>query len=102
MTTKERIGVMEAYEEGSEIQFRDHVTQEWEDVSGEPIWDWVNGSYRIKPNNPKMVTVYEYMYFNGIRWTIINILYKNDDEAREGWKGYKIQKTGVEFQVEEY
>ena len=104
MTTREKIEVMEAYDRGEEIQILAEDGIKFEDMSLEPRWDWYNCEYRIKPKEKKLVTVYEYMYQvkSTNRWTTLNILYKNDDEARKEWKSYKIQKTGREFQVEEY
>ena len=104
MTTREKIEVLEAYERGEVIQYTA--------INGGFIWvdlytddfDFIVSNYRIKPKEKKLVTVYEYMYQvkSTNRWTTLNILYKNDDEARKEWKSYKIQKTGREFQVEEY
>ena len=45
-TTKEKIGVMQAYERGERIEFYDGIT--WKDVD-KPIWDWIHLDYRLKP-----------------------------------------------------
>lgn len=56
MTTKEKIEVMQAYEDGKQIECRQIIAKaigdvEWED-SKEPTWDWVMFDYRIK-HEPK-------------------------------------------------
>ena len=44
--TKEMIEVMQAYESGEQIEcFND---EQWKDVNN-PIWDWLNNDYRVKP-----------------------------------------------------
>ena len=47
-TTKEKIEIMQAYEEGEQIQMSEHDKNEWTDMKIEPLWDWVNFDYRIK------------------------------------------------------
>lgn len=53
MTTKEMIAVMQAYEDGKAIEFRDRHSGEWGECSI-PLWDWHAFDYRIKPE-PKYV-----------------------------------------------
>ena len=46
-TTKEMIEVMQAYDRGEQIEcFND---EQWKDVKN-PVWDWLNNNYRVKPN----------------------------------------------------
>ena len=45
-TTKEMIEVMQAYEEGEQIQID---TTEWSDTNN-PWWNWSDFDYRVKPN----------------------------------------------------
>ena len=46
-TTKEMIEVMQAYDNGEQIEcFND---EQWKDVNN-PIWDWLHNDYRVKPN----------------------------------------------------
>ena len=51
MTTKEKIEVMKAYEDGKKIQTRDPGSYTWVDWTAEfePRWNWENIDYRIKP-----------------------------------------------------
>ena len=59
MTTKEKIAVMQAYEDGKKIQiyFKASGWTDW-DVSWGPVWDWDKHDYRIKPEEeePKRMT----------------------------------------------
>lgn len=50
MTTKEMIAVMQAYEEGRQIQCKRPWEEEldWVDASS-PVWNWHSFDYRIKP-----------------------------------------------------
>lgn len=48
-TTKEKIEIMQAYERGEQIQIYVYTFNEWRDVGTDPLWDWVNFDYRIKP-----------------------------------------------------
>jgi len=106
MTTREMIKVMEAYERGEDVQYKSKIFNDnmFVDITTDPIWNWAKNNYRIKPKEAKMITLYEYMVFGVFAnsWVIGNILYRTDDEAQQDFKGYKIQKTGREFQVEEY
>lgn len=57
MTTKEMIEVMQAYERGEQIEYREAYgsisnKDEWDDSwyeVDEPIWNWVDWDYRVKP-----------------------------------------------------
>ena len=51
-TTKEMIEVMQAYERGEQIEYKDH-RRKWYDVEY-PVWDWLRTDYRVKPK-PKYV-----------------------------------------------
>lgn len=59
MTTKEMIEVMQAYERGEQIEYRESPDnycnlEEWDDEwmdAGEPLWDWTGCEYRIKPKS---------------------------------------------------
>ena len=52
-TTKEKIAVMQAAEEGKTIQIRFGNKKEWVDLYTTPGWDWVRCEYRVKPENEK-------------------------------------------------
>ena len=48
-TTREKIEIMEAYERGEKIQIYGAIPNKWTDMNIEPLWDWKNFDYRIKP-----------------------------------------------------
>lgn len=52
MTTKEMIAVMQAYDEGKQIQQRLINNSTWADCPS-PKWKWDASEYRIKPELPK-------------------------------------------------
>lgn len=52
MTIAEMIAVMQAYEEGKEIEFYDKSTGTWE-TAEPPLWDWGIFQYRVKPEEPQ-------------------------------------------------
>lgn len=52
MTIAEKIKVMQAYEDGKYIEFRLKGEEVWADC-GNPIWDWNEFVYRIKPEVKK-------------------------------------------------
>lgn len=66
MTTKEMIGVMQAFVEGKTIQFTSNGGIEWE-ITTCPSWNWDRFTYRVKPEK-------EYRP------------YENTDEMIEDWK----------------
>lgn len=52
-TTKEKILVMQAYEDGEEIEKNWHSQESW--VNDQyPSWDWGSFKYRIKPKEPEI------------------------------------------------
>lgn len=55
-TTKEMIEVMQAFENGAEIEAKPIVVGDWEEET-EPEWDWVSFDYRIKkqPKEPEYI-----------------------------------------------
>ena len=59
MTLREKIETMEAFERGEYVEVRTDKTKSgtWS-VAVDPIWDWNNNDYRIKPK-PKQVVVLE-------------------------------------------
>ena len=59
MTLREKIQCMEAFERGEYVEVRTDKTKSgtWS-VAVDPIWDWNNNDYRIKPK-PKQVIVIE-------------------------------------------
>ena len=59
MTLREKIEVMQAFERGEYVEVRTDKTKSgtW-GVAIDPLWDWNNNDYRIKPK-PKQVVVIE-------------------------------------------
>lgn len=60
-TTKEKIDVMQGFEEGKPIQIRTNkkVDSKWFDFKDTPNWNWEENDYRIKPE-PKEPTYRPY------------------------------------------
>jgi len=48
-TLKEKIEVMQAAEDGAEIEFMQNGFDNWQDTLGDPVWSWPGNDYRIKP-----------------------------------------------------
>ena len=46
-TIQEMVDIMQAYQEGKQIQIYDKMHKQW--VDGEPNWNWGLHEYRIKP-----------------------------------------------------
>lgn len=63
MNTKEKIEVMQAWEDGKPIQYKTSIRDMWNDweYSYEPNWNWEECKYRIKPG-PKEIWVNEFSY----------------------------------------
>lgn len=55
MTTKEIIEVIQAYEEGKQIQCRNKINSDlnWSVIIGIPIWNFAQYDYSIKPEESK-------------------------------------------------
>lgn len=55
MTTAEKIAVMQAFEDGKQIEFRRSFNNNnvWIDCGG-PVWNWDIYEYRIKPEEKKL------------------------------------------------
>ena len=63
-STREMILVMQAYEDGSEIEYRRknvYGLGKW-GYDEPPAWDWITFDYRIKPKEKKKVKLYKYAY----------------------------------------
>ena len=79
-TTKEMIEVMQAYEDGTEIEYRRknvYGLGKW-GYDEPPAWDWINYDYRIK--SKEKVKLYKYAFQGGGDWTETSNYYNNDDE----------------------
>lgn len=51
-THEEMIAVIQAHKEGETVEFRQRARSQWLDCR-EPIWDFSDFDYRIKPTPPK-------------------------------------------------
>lgn len=60
MTTKEKIAIMQAFEDGKEIEYRDNTKNDWLDAKS-PLWDWIDYDYRIKPQKPQKPFIFEWL-----------------------------------------
>lgn len=49
MNTKEKIAVMQAWLDGKKIQVDSNYVGIWYEIVGEPRWNWISNTYRIKP-----------------------------------------------------
>ena len=52
MNTREMIAVMQAFEDGKQIEYKSNFDDKWEQFyrgDNDPVWDWHNVTYRIKP-----------------------------------------------------
>lgn len=47
-TTKGMIGIMQAYEDGRDIQYLLNGTKNWVDAP-KPCWNWYQFDFRVKP-----------------------------------------------------
>jgi hypothetical protein len=61
--TKKAIEVMQAFVDGKTIQIK--TAGRWFDTIMNPLWDWYETDYRIKPTEPKEIWVNEYADWNG-------------------------------------
>lgn len=61
MTLREKIDCMQAFERGEYVEVRTDKTKSgiW-GVAIDPLWDWNNNDYRIKPK-PKQVIVEKWL-----------------------------------------
>lgn len=57
-TTAEKIAIMQAFEDGEEVQRYSKHYKEWV-LEILPLWNWCQSDYRIKPQ-PKVIWVNEY------------------------------------------
>lgn len=54
-----KIAVMQAAENGAEIEVTPVGLADWKPIA-KPKWDWASCDYRIKPREPKVIWVNEY------------------------------------------
>ena len=93
-TTAEKIQVMQAYQEGKQIEFRYmHVFgyPEWRICNCEPDWDWLTCDYRVKPEP-------SYEPYSGARLALEDMI-KHHFECVDKNSGehYKVSIEGVGY-----
>lgn len=77
------IAVMQAYENGSEIECNYKNNDKWFEVYT-PIWDWDNHNYRVKQPPKKKLWYWEFKY-KGVRedWWELHDVRLTEEEAQE-------------------
>lgn len=62
MTLREKIECMEAFERGEYVEVRTDktVAGQW-GVAVDPLWDWNNNDYRIKPKPKQVVSIEKWL-----------------------------------------
>ena len=62
MTLREKIETMQAFERGEYVEVRTDKTKSgtW-GVAIDPLWDWNNNDYRIKPKPKQTVTIEKWL-----------------------------------------
>jgi hypothetical protein len=85
-----RIEVMQAFEDGKQIQYNNKATggKRWCDGLS-PVWDWTASDYRIKPE-PKVIYVNEYDKGQ------VDFYYKSKEQARMS-STTRCLRVGVEY-----
>jgi len=75
-TTREKIEVMQAFEDGEDVQYGycGETDTVWQNVPN-PNWNWVDFDYRIKPK-PKVIWV------NESKSSLHSYAYNSEDDAR--------------------
>lgn len=88
MTTKEKIEVMQAYEDGKAIEESLIDSTHWKSVTiSKPVWDWRNRSYRIKPEPAPTSLLSRIEKVYGLNHDVVELKWDlitwNDREKRE-------------------
>lgn len=61
MTTKEKIAVMRAFDEGKPVEVQYHKTGSWSILHTAPYWNWEAHNFRIKPESKLRLYTFEEM-----------------------------------------
>ncbi len=72
MNTKEKIKVMQAFEDGEAVEYQSKGNAMWS-MATSPNWDWAGYVFRIKPK--KKVRKYLYAYEDDGDWKISKHFY---------------------------
>ena len=66
MTHDEMIEIIQAHKDGKQIEFRKSVSKEpWRDLNG-LMFDFALFTYRVKPNQKKILYQYNYITSDGV------------------------------------
>ena len=81
MTTKEKIEVMQHFDNGGEIEFRYRsiISANWIGLEQQkPAWNWHDNDYRIKPKPVELL--YEWWYISENTKLIVNQILLSETE----------------------
>lgn len=74
-TTKEKIEIMQAHEDGKEIEYQT-LNAPWR-IANTPFWDWFGCDYRITP--PKKIKLYKWAIKDAYKnWYETERFFKNE------------------------
>jgi hypothetical protein len=87
-TTKEKIAIMQAFEDGKPIEMKNASSAQWSTLSmgksADPIWNWGSCDYRIK-QEPKVVYINYYEdYEESEGYSPYGDVYDSEEDAIEG------------------
>lgn len=85
-TTKEKIAVMQAFEDGKEVELEGSI--QWLPANN-PNWNWAETNYRVKP---EPMVLYVNIYDDGERHT-----YKNESHAIKMYDHREKGRAAVKF-----
>ena len=94
MKIEDQIKVMQAFSEGKSVEYR-HMSQSYWESCPRPIWNWGDGTYRIKeePPKPRVIYVRESEATSGAN-SFFGWGYSSRDAAiaNRGWMNGKVSK----------
>ena len=100
-TARMRAEVMIAFAEGKTIQsmrFANNVI-EWIDIQ-EPVWDWIRFDYRIKPAEPKQVTLEAWIDSQGEMRLFTTCSVYIEQKLVANWT--RVRALDLEYEATEY
>ena len=67
MTLREKIEVMQAFERGEYVEVRTDktVAGQWS-VTIDPLWNWKEFEYRIKPKSKQTITIEKWLIYDNL------------------------------------
>ena len=81
-TTEQKIGIMQAYEDGEDIQYKYQNQKIWHSLKSFPTWDWATCNYRIHPEPPKKVMM---QMWRAVHWEELRACQINQPPRRVQW-----------------